>query len=351
MKTLRHILIRLAAGFPRTAAGSLVALALMLTASCSHRPLEEYSSDGTKISIRLDTLIPNVTCDIYNKNIPVKDIEPDVMRVLFFHEKEDKLLSDVFIQQKVVGPTGEVRLEGNTSIWPGEYRMIAYSFGAVTTYVANYDSYVNSYAYCDPLPDSFQQILGGARAEKPEQPVMEQPDHIFVGRDSKVHLPYHGGEHVIKGEAGSLVESYYIQIYVDGIQFVSSVSAVLTSMSSSANFSTGEKDITKPTALYFPLLASEDDGKPVVCTVFNTFGRIPESQNELKVSFSVTRTDGKVFGYTFDISDLFLTEECIDHHWLLLDEVLNIPAPEISGDGGYHPSIVDWEEIESEIII
>ncbi len=350
-------------GSTKAAAGIFCAVVIILSSSCERRPLLE-PAPATDVLVEVDiNTIANVTCDIYNDKIPVKDVEPDVMRVLFFHETEDKLLYDIFVQEKVSGPSGEVNLKGKAAVPPGNYRLLTYSFGAVTTYVGNYNSFYGAYAYCDPLPESFQQSLHKSMAylasknsslsKIPEkQPIMEQPDHIFAGSNEHEYIPYHEGNHVVEIDAESLVESYYLQVYIDGMKYVNSASAVLTSMASSAKMATGEKDYDNPTAVYIPLVGSYDGDKPVICAVFNTFGRIPESHNQLSITFNITRADGEIFGKTYDISELFLSENCIKHHWLLLDDTIDIPAPEITGEGsGYDPTIKDWEDVETDIII
>ncbi len=360
--------LTIAAGFAKSANACVllcryvaVTMCLLSVCSCEHRPLESIVA-STNISVHVNVnTISNVTCDIYNSKIPVPEITPEVMRVLFFDMQQDRLLSDVFIQDRYIDEEGNLYLNGKVSINPGDYRMIIYSFGAEHTYISDYDSFENSTAYTDPLSEYMQQMLKknakkntdksenqGAKTD--DQPIHEQPEHIMVARSFNENIPYHTGDHEILAEATSLVESYYMQVKIEGAEYVTSANAVLTSMAPSASLASGVKDYATPTSLYIPLVKSDDKGVPVICNVFNTFGRIPNSTNELKITFNVTRTDGEVFTHTFDISDLFLSEACIKHHWLLVDETIVIPDPPSTG-GGFKPSVDDWEDIESEIEI
>jgi hypothetical protein len=68
------------------------------------------------------------------------------------------------------------------------------------------------------------------------------------------------------------------------------------------------------------------------------------------VTFDIKTHDGQVVQEVFDISDLFLTPECIEHHWLLLDQEIVVPPP-LSSGGGFAPEVNDWEEERSEIIL
>ena len=61
-------------------------------------------------------------------------------------------------------------------------------------------------------------------------------------------------------------------------------------------------------------------------------------------------SDGKAVRKTVDISDLFLSEACVKHHWLLLEETIKIDPPQTAG-GGFDPSVDEWEDEQHDIII
>lgn len=87
----------------------------------------------------------------------------------------------------------------------------------------------------------------------------------------------------------------------------------------------------------------------MICTVFDTFGRIDRSTNNLEVTFNIQTMDGKTVVRTFDISGLFETENAIRHHWLLLDETIKIDPPQTGG--GFDPKVDDWDEEHHDVII
>ena len=106
-------------------------------------------------------------------------------------------------------------------------------------------------------------------------------------------------------------------------------------------------------SLYIDLLKSKDGEDDVVCNVFNTFGRIPGSENELKVTFDIKTVEGRNLTKEYEISDLFESDLCKEHHWLLIDDVIEIPKPPDTpgGGGGFDPTVGDWENEEHEIEI
>ena len=330
----------------------LCVLPLLLTCSCEFRPLEEMKYQ-TDIQVDVDiNAVLNVTCDIYNELIPPPSIESEVFRVLFFDTKEDKLVGDSFIYDYFVDPvTGNKGIRGNVSIMPGDYRIMIYTFGTESTLIENYDSWEKSLAYTSALSESDIRAL--SLKASGDEPIHYQPDHLLVASNDFESIPYHSGVYTISAAARSVVESYYLQVKVKGLEYVSSAKAVLSSMAPSVNMNTKTPNYEPPVSIYIDLLKSKDGEDDVVCNVFNTFGRIPGSENELKVTFDIKTVDGRNVTKEFEISDLFESDLCKEHHWLLIDEVIDVPKPPDTpgGGGGFEPTVDDWEKEEHEIEI
>ena len=149
------------------------------------------------------------------------------------------------------------------------------------------------------------------------------------------------------------MESYYLQVRVKGLEYVSSARAVLTGMAGSAKLNTREADMNDCKSIYIDLLKSTDQGDDVVCNVFNTFGRIPDRDNQLSVKFNLKTVDGRILEREYSLNELFESEACRLHHWLLIDDEIEVPKPPESGGsgGGFEPTVGDWEEEEHEIEI
>lgn len=339
------------------ASALLLAAVLLLGSACERRPLEDPGY-GAEIKIAVDiNAICNVSCDVYNTKVPIPPIEKEVMRVLFYHPTEDRLITEAFVSEHGINDQGEEYIGGSISIVPGKYRIIIYAFGTESTIVADYDSFEHSKAYTDPLSESQMAKLKLKLKSWDDQSgkLLYQPDHLLVARSFEENIPYHAGTYTIHTEASSLVESYYLQVKVDGLEYVSSAQAILTGMSPSAQLASAQMDTDNPSAIYVPLFKSDDNGDPVICNVFNTFGRIPQSDNELYVTFDIHTVDGRAISRSFNISDLFLSQECIDHHWLLLEEHIVVdpppPGPPSGGGGGFDPAVEDWDEEHRDITI
>ena len=329
----------------------LTALSILLVA-CERRILEEPDFK-TRIDVLINVqAIANVTCDVYNEKLPRPSVEPEVLRVMFYDCEKDKMLGESFISEANRSDSGELIISGEVSILPGDYRVMVYSFGTESTLISQYDSWNGCMAYTDPLSSEMLKVLALKNSDG-GQAIHYQPDHLLAARSEKESIPWHSGTHVIQANASSVVESYYLQVKVDGLEYVSSARAVLTSMSSGVPIATAKPILESPVSLYIPLQKRDDKGTPVVCNVFNTFGRIPDSTNDLEVTFDLKTVDGRTITKNFDISDLFLSEECVSHHWLLVEETIVVPPPPDPGPGaaggGFDPVVNDWEQENHEI--
>lgn len=320
-------------------------LCVSLSAGCHRRPLEdpEYLTK-VNVEVNIDN-IQNVTCDIYNPKVQAPVIEPEMMHVIFF-DKKDNVAAETFITDVSTAENGRRVISGEFSIIPGRYKMLIYDYGTDDTLIKDYHSWDNACAYTDRVA-SYIANQYSSKGGGPE--VRVEPEHLVVARNSDEHIPYHSGLYTIHTEARSVVESWYLQIKVDSLQHVSGAQALLRGMAGSNFIATDTRVNVPETSLWFKMVKSDDDGTPVICAVFNTFGRIGGSVNDLEVTFDLTRTDGKVFRHTFDISDLFRSDNAVLHHWLLLEETIKIDPPKTSG--GYDPVIGDWDDEHKEIEI
>ena len=161
--------------------------------------------------------------------------------------------------------------------------------------------------------------------------------------------------------AQSIVKSYYMQVKVIGAQYISSAVSLLNGMSGSINLENGQVDNEKPVTVYFEMFSNSPSARAkideaVIYTTFGVFGRIDDMANMLEVTFDFMTTYGVPYSTTLNISANFDAPEAVSNQWLLLQEVITIPEPPPStgGDstgGGFTPSVDEWNDVESDIII
>ncbi len=333
----------------RTIIPAALIAVLMLSAGCIRRPLEDMDYN-TRIKVKINVeAIYNVTCDIYNSKIPIPEIQLDVMHAIFFEENEDKIAAETYLTGTELDEDGNTVFTGDISMVPGTYRLYTYNFGTEATLIKDPYKWESVEAYALGVPD---RISSAYTTKVPsDESFTYSPDHLVVARSPQEVIPYHTGVYTVKAEARSVVESYYLQIKVEGLEYVNSATAVLSGMSSANYIALGNRVDDPQSTVYFEMQKSDDNGVPVICTIFNTFGHPDGSDNDLEVTFDLQTKSGTV-QRTFNISDLFLSDNAVKHHWLLLDETITIDPPEPSGgSGGFEPTVDDWESENHDIIL
>lgn len=329
----------------------VVAFVILSAASCKHRPLLE-PDDYVRVEVAVDVeTLQNIKTDIYNEKVPVPEIDADVMRVLFFEHESGALAAESYISDVRTSSDGRKVVGGDLALRPGLYKLLIYNFGTQDTQIRENYSYDLMEGYTEQVSSSIQKSLS-LRADDVTSIPYYQPDHLLVASDETQSIPYHTGIYTIEANAASVVETWYLQIKVEGLQWVTSAQAVLGGMVHSNIISRNERVEEPQTSVYMPLIKSDDKGTPVVCCVFNTFGHIENSHNPLSVTFNLKTVDGRTLQQSFDVSNLFYTENALKHKWLLLDETITVEAPEqIGGGGGFDPVVDDWEEENYDVII
>ncbi len=346
-------MIRMGNIFAKAGSAMCAALSVMCTLSavsgCHRRPLED-PGEYTRVNVKVNVdSVHNVTCDIYNDKISHPVIEPTAMHVLFFSEKTGNVMAETFITNVSKDSDGVRYVSGDVALMPGDYKMLIYDFGTEATIVSNYHDFYGAVATTDPVSSALRSRFA-AKADAGGFEIYNEPDHLVVASSECENIPWHDDIYTIYTEAKSVVESWYIQIKVDGAQYISGAQAVLSGMVSSNRIATNTRVTDPQAAVYFQLQKSEDNGEPVICAVFNTFGRIQDSTNSLAVTFDIKTVDGKTLQKSFDISNVFLSENAVKHHWLLLNEKIKIDPPANKG-GGFDPAVDDWDNENTDIDI
>lgn len=336
-----------------------VLLALPILASCHRRPLLDAEE---RVAIRVEVninAIANVTTDIYNEKIPVPDLTTDMMRVMVYDPGTQNLLTQSFISNKTYAEDGSQVLSGALNISYGTYDFVVYNFDTPTTQVTSENNESSILAYTNEISESMKVRYMASKAGDEDVSIRYEPDHLVVAREHDLYISPHDTLIVVETEARTVVDTYYIQIHVEGMQYASQATAVISGLSPSNRFGLNERTVDPTAAVAFDLIKSQDDkyagaNKDVLCAVFNTFGKIEDVSSELIVTFNVIDTEGNLLQYETSLDTIFKTEDAIERHWLLIDDTWVIPNPNPNpnpGGGGFQPRVDDWEEEQGEIVL
>lgn len=347
----------------------LVFAVLMVAGTgCHRRPLEDMME---RISIRVDVnikAVANITTHVYNEHIPMPDLNTDMMRVMVYDPKTKNLLTQSFISNKTISANGDQVLSGELNISYGNYDILVYNFDTPTTMVTGENNENTILCYTDPLPVSVRDYyLSNLKATKAEDPydgmsINYEPDHVLVAREENLHVSPHDTVVVITTTAETIVDTYYVQIHVENMQYATRAHALISGLAPSNLMGLNRRTLSPTTAVCFDLNMSTDStivgsNKDVLCATFNTFGKIEDVSSDLYVQFNVIDSGGNLQSKTFNLDTIFKTEDAIERHWLLIDETWTLtppvtpPEPPEGSGGGFQPTVDDWEEEHGEIAI
>lgn len=319
---------------------SLFTLAALLLTSCQYKDLcyDHPHNENYNLSLLLQLKL-ELDVDVEVSVETHTQIEkPDYMKVLFYNPQTG-MLSD----SEIVGADG-----GNIYEDPGIYDMLVYSFGTEWTQIRGENNINTLEAFTSDITATKASVLRAftrGEDDEPQGPIIYTPDHLLVAHE-RVVIPEFSEENrviTLTANAKTVVETYGFQVTnITGIEYIASVEVFVTNQARSTFFGRGEKS-TEPATLYFPIEVNPSEG--YIHTSFNTFGKLPgESRSYLHIL--IKNTSGEEVKISVDITDQFEKED----HEIIIDEEIDVPAPEDSGSG-IAPTVDPWEEEKHDVPI
>lgn len=336
-------------------------LLLLLLQSCQHRPLVEMGNTHY-VRVYINDTIKNTTYQFYNDTLVRPDYkEPGVMRVTLNDQKTGAQVAESFLQHTGRDQRGYY-LDGYLIADAGDYDLMMYNIGTETTNVRDVYNYNTVTAYTNEIQSQLYARIPQLSRELKGEKIAYIPDHLFVTTKRSVHLPFTDRIDTIMDnnrpyfDAPTLVKTYYLQVRVKGIQYVTSAVSLISGMAGSSTLSTRSMVETDSVLLYMEMDSYELPDEPetsVIYTSFNTFGKLPKSTSRLTVTFEFITLDGNSQVETIDITNLFQTLTVEENQWILIDKIITINPPEKpkpgEGNGGFSPGIDDWDNIHSTL--
>lgn len=329
----------------------LAALLLLTVTACQRRPLE-MSSVSINLNLRIKL---NVQVNGQYQELP----EPEMMRVMFFNPETDNLITESYLPAK----------GGRITLPPGKYKYIGYNFDTESTLLRNDRNFNSIEAYTNEVPKSLKAsminaILYGKKAntkaddEDPdwetavqqmeENPVVYEPDHLFVSRKD-VEILNIDGDQTIEADAETIIETWKITLRIKNAKYIASAKALITGQIAS-NFiglpkEEGKTD-TDVTLLFDMKAGSDSDENDFLEGQFNTFGKNPAVESRLWLTIIIKTTGGDTLEWHQDITEEYTTELAHDEQLIELEDEIEVPEPENPGEGGggFQPGVDDWNE-------
>ena len=310
----------------------ILALVLItLTAgSCRRRPLVEIDNN-VLLNITIGTDIVN-----YEVQTP-----PEMMRAIFFDSKTGDFVSHSFLPHH----------GGYVHLMPGrEYDILVYNFDTEATIIDGDYNLNYILAYTNLVPENIKSRLKGRAGKGEDEMIVYEPDHLFVGKLEDVYIPMRGyglPAFEIDIHAETIVQTWIVEIdKVRGAEYVGAVSSVISGLADHNLIGRGEQSYDEAT-VFFEAASLTKDGH--FYAKFNTFGRNALAGRKQVLSLVLTDTGGKSFSFNMDISEKF-NDNPLQYILIKTDDIV-IEKPEQTGGGGLAPSVDEWGEINTEIVI
>lgn len=334
---------------------------MILFTACEHRELVEPTENVHYIRVYIDEQIKNVTCGFYRDGIERPEYKrPMVLRAVLADPLSGKVVAERFLQGRGEDERGYY-VEGHLNAAPGDYHLMVYNFATETILIRNDDDYYKMEGYTYQIPDHIKSgsMRSGVDSKGESRVIHYEPDLLFLVAEENIKieetlqvdtLRTATGDHFM---ARTSTKSYYLQIHVKGIEYVSSVVSTLTGMGESVVLSSGMLGGNEEVGLYIPMRKAtfNTTDETVVYATFNTFGKLPNVSSLLQVDFDFVTVDGRSVTESIDITSLFETDQVRLNQWILIDKEIVIDPPPAYEGGGFQPSVGEWGQNDSEIII
>ena len=339
-----------------TAALTITAAAFMT--SCELRPLVD-PNNKVRIEVTIDTdNVSNVTSDIYNPRLERPVITTDMVRCMFYDPASGRLLNQNFISEKSFNDKGQEVISGVVDAVPDTYNLICYNFDTPNTFVRDEDEYEKITAYTAKVPNALiSKVIPTKDFSWSNLKVTYDPDHLVVSRDLDLTIKPHTDAYTIRTTARTCIDTYYLQVRVRGAKNLNNISAIINGLSPENQFSRDIRRTDESTGVFFDMKKDyderiQDENQDVICGLFSTFGKIEDISSDAFIVMTLNSKDGKTYQKTINLDKVFKTEDAIKRHWLLVDEIIDIPEPDPDKpQSGFEPKVEEWEEEHGTIIL
>ena len=341
-------------------------LFVTLLCSCNFRPLSEMNNTHY-VRVYIDEHIMNTTEGFYRDDIVRPSYRrPEVMRVVLADDAGGNVVAEKYLRNQGDDEQGHY-YDGYIICDPGEWNLMAWNFDTQSTRVDDASDVRSAKAFTNTIASHLYGSLSSRLNAKGEEQyaderIVYEPDHLFVAEYPSVRVSHSGQIDTLRTsdgqyfKASTIVESWYIQVNVEGVSRLSSAVSLLDGLGGSKKLISSELDENDPVTLYFemaPALRTKtDEDTGVVYATFCSFGKLPGRENNLDITFDLVTSWGKSLSATFDISEEFGSQVAGEHHWIILDKTIIIPEkPDGDTGGGFSPGVDDWNDVNTDLII
>ena len=326
-------------------------LLLVLAAGCQRIPMHERGA-GIYLRVSIDqSLDPAMSALLDFDARPslrerVAGKKPELVRVCFYDAVSHELVAEDFLPAE----------GGFVDIAAGVYDVIVYSLGTEATQVSGTEVRAGGYAFTDPTGIRVKLLSTQAKEEDDdpigteEQPVIFEPDHLFVGKIAGARVSLHPDDaepEVLVTELSRISESWILEIEdIVGAAHIQKAEVYVTGQAA-GRFLWDGRTTNHPCAL--GIETEIDIQRRRLFSVFNTFGKYPQPDCDVMVYVLVTTNSNAHCLYVYDVTDQWLNPDNSAHVIRIRDR-MEIPGDDYHGND-FNPVVTDWDGVEIPVLI
>ncbi len=326
----------------------LSVLLLALSTGCQRIPLYEAEA-GVYLRLSVDTALDpamEVLLDFDARPELLDKVAgktPELVRACFYDAVSHELVKEDFLPLQ----------GGFVDVPAGAYDVVVYSLGTEATQVAGTETRAGAYAFTSPTGSRVKMQGASGKAdedEADEQPVVFEPDHLFVGRIAGALVPVRPTDAettVLSAELSRLTDSWILEVIeVVGAERIRKAEVYLTGQTADRYLWDGLTS-NRTCAIGFETEIDVTEGR--LFAVFNSFGRSLQTEADVIVNVLVTTENGPRCRYVYDVTDQWLNPDNAAHR-IVVEEPVEIPGDDYQG-GGFDPIVNDWDGEAIPVII
>ena len=326
-------------------------LLLVLAAGCQRIPMHERGA-GIYLRVSIDqSLDPAMSALLDFDARPslrerVAGKKPGLVRVCFYDAVSHELVAEDFLPAE----------GGFVNVAAGVYDVIVYSLGTEATQVSGTEVRAGGYAFTDPTGIRVKLLSAQAKEEgdepigTEEQPVIFEPDHLFVGKIAGARVSLHPDDaepEVLVTELSRISESWILEIEdIVGAAHIQKAEVYVTGQAA-GRFLWDGRTTNHPCAL--GIETEIDIQRRRLFSVFNTFGKYPQPDCDVMVYVLVTTNSNAHCLYVYDVTDQWLNPDN-SAHLIRIRDRMEIPGDDYHGND-FNPVVTDWDGVEIPVLI
>lgn len=293
-----------------------IAIFLLLTASCGRNGVDvPFSEVHFAISLQ-------------------QDAQPEAMRLILFDSASGRYAGDANLTGHLEGKV----FKSATELRTGQYDGFCYDLDIPDTFIASGKDKSEFYLYTGQVSSDILARCGYAEGTS----LHHTPDKVYGAVFTGISAG--SGENAYSADAESMVETWSVEIKGTGLQYALAAGTVISGL---------------PTTIH-PYNAGADECGDLWTTLSIAGGMVKGSFNVFKgkgaekqsLVLNILDSKGKAHLFPLDCTAL-MTEARRNGTMLISPKAsINIPEPENAGsEGGFNPTLGDWNHQTGEIII